>query len=623
MDCKEGDGQREGQAMGSSSPRSCGVTTDVDGMPATVNILKPQIDLIFSEVQKNLPTIDFDSSDISSDNDEPIFFHQQLKMGELSGAFDDDKDLDTSLSGGDSPLVGRTVEGTVSSSRVNGIKNNSEDENELKADDEGDDMYDNDLAAFLEKSSFPSDDEIVEWRRMSDKMEEYQRAEERHELDDLRRSQLLGHLTNIRQSLTASSTGTSTSTDGHFGQQNRSTVSTSTQACEGPVDPTQVTIETDEQEVGQQDDAPPTVKLFNQRLQDDMANVDPKERRRLLAQQNRSKDSEIASKFAPREPTMLSLRFFEEVDLDSVLHAASEENIPISSLRLVGRPTANQIPQSHSGGGDTNGKDAAEELTLIQKLAHLSMTHSGTDLNKVKAVDPRTGAVIEQTDPRLISNQSQDDAAPRQPQNTEGPEPGDFSTQTPGTSISSAGTNTATAGGPSKILFGRLKHEKRDKEPPTVFIDLRGFEKQKQEEHQGLESVQRVLGIQPGQQGEEESSSDEEEEMVERCDWRLTRQKIKQDLTTQGAAATLRPSSRTVGGGDGRQEYKKPPRVINLQEHSVSKKWARRPESSSADPGEEGEESEERRMREEEDNKARMEKLEAEREKERQREEAR
>ena len=41
--------------------------------------------------------------------------------------------------------------------------------------------------------------------------------------------------------------------------------------------------------------------------------------------------------------------------------------------------------------------------------------------------------------------------------------------------------------------------DKKDKEPPTVFIDLRGFEAQKKEEQQGLESVQRVLGIAPGQ----------------------------------------------------------------------------------------------------------------------------
>ena len=36
---------------------------------------------------------------------------------------------------------------------------------------------------------------------------------------------------------------------------------------------------------------------------------------------------------------------------------------------------------------------------------------------------------------------------------------------------------------------------------PTVFIDLRGFEAQKKEEQQGFESVQRVLGINPGLPG--------------------------------------------------------------------------------------------------------------------------
>ena len=63
----EEDSEGQGQAVGGASPMSFGgVSTDTDGKPTAVNILKPQIDLIFSEVQKNLPTIDFDSvSDVS------------------------------------------------------------------------------------------------------------------------------------------------------------------------------------------------------------------------------------------------------------------------------------------------------------------------------------------------------------------------------------------------------------------------------------------------------------------------------------------------------------------------------------------------------------------------------
>ena len=41
--------------------------------------------------------------------------------------------------------------------------------------------------------------------------------------------------------------------------------------------------------------------------------------------------------------------------LDSILSAANESNIPLDSLRVVGRPTDSQIPRSHDGGGDTNG----------------------------------------------------------------------------------------------------------------------------------------------------------------------------------------------------------------------------------------------------------------------------
>lgn len=42
--------------------------------------------------------------------------------------------------------------------------------------------------------------------------------------------------------------------------------------------------------------------------------------------------------------------------------------------------------------------------------------------------------------------------------------------------------------------------EKRGSEPPTVFIDLRDFERKKEDERQGLKSVQRVLRIVPDQQ---------------------------------------------------------------------------------------------------------------------------
>lgn len=62
-----------------------------------------------------------------------------------------------------------------------------------------------------------------------------------------------------------------------------------------------------------------------------------------------------------------------------------------------------------------------------------------------------------------------------------------------------------------------------------------------------------------------DSSSDEE--MVERCNWRQTRQKLKEDLSTHGAAATLTNTDREKQKTDvfPKLEYKKPPRVINLQ----------------------------------------------------------
>ena len=66
---------------------------------------------------------------------------------------------------------------------------------------------------------------------------------------------------------------------------------------------------------------------------------------------------------------------------------------------------------------------------------------------------------------------------------------------------------------------------------------------------------------------EDSSSSDDEEEMVERCNWRQTRQQLKQDLSEQGATAATKVlgASANKGLGTGKANYVKPPRVINLQ----------------------------------------------------------
>ena len=137
--------------------------------------------------------------------------------------------------------------------------------------------------------------------------------EEKQSADDLQRSRLLGQLSNLRQTLT-SSTSTSTSDPDLDSQVNKSCVSTSTQSEESPVDVCNVVIETtdtDSHKLGVETKE----QLLRKKLQDDIDGLAPKERRKVLNEYRRSKDSEIASAITPSETTTLSLRFLEEVDL--------------------------------------------------------------------------------------------------------------------------------------------------------------------------------------------------------------------------------------------------------------------------------------------------------------------
>ena len=62
MDCSD---EGSDSDLGAAGCEPVDFRGTMDNSASTSNILKPQIDRIFSEVQKNLPNIDFDSSDVS------------------------------------------------------------------------------------------------------------------------------------------------------------------------------------------------------------------------------------------------------------------------------------------------------------------------------------------------------------------------------------------------------------------------------------------------------------------------------------------------------------------------------------------------------------------------------
>ncbi|GFR78896.1 nucleoside diphosphate kinase [Elysia marginata] len=640
--------------VGAASFEPYDFRSNTDNPTSKSNILKPQIDKIFSEVQKNLPNIDFDSSDVSSDNDEPIFFHQNLKLSSLNAAFDDDKDLDTSLSQGDAPMVGlgmsiRGEEYTVEDND-SAKKASTEEENKTtrvrdeasSASDPYDaafgSSYDNDLAALMMQVKFPAADDVVSWQQISLQRKEEEEEMYRREEEELQKymEQHQKNSSVAHQAKTASiGVGPSSSDDDD--ESNFGTLHT------GELDMDEINLQLSSST--QTDSGMPktnkpssgfsaTEKNFQDRLHQgiikDLSNLGPLERKQVMREQARTKDQEIVSSLNSDQQTMLNFRLFEELDLDSILSAANESNIPLDSLRVVGRPADSQIPKSHDGGGDRSGaKGGGEELTLMQKLAQLSMVQRGTDVTPATKLDPKTGAhLITPDDSRLIYNQMDVGKAVGKASTTSsgsGPDPlSHTASQTQVFKTSSAGTSTASGVDKAKILYGRLRHEKKESEPPTVFIDLRGFEQKKEEEKQGLQSVQRVLGLHLDQGEEDSSSSDDDEEMVERCNWRQTRQQLKQNLSEHGAvaAAKVLGSSGDRRPGTEKASYTKPPRVINLQEHAASRKWARKSNLEQGVSEETRREHEEAVRRQEEDNKILQEKLEAEKEKTRQREEA-
>ena len=61
MDCSDDGSDSE---LGATSCETGDFRTYSESSSSKSNILRPQIDRIFSEVQKNLPNIDFDSSDV-------------------------------------------------------------------------------------------------------------------------------------------------------------------------------------------------------------------------------------------------------------------------------------------------------------------------------------------------------------------------------------------------------------------------------------------------------------------------------------------------------------------------------------------------------------------------------
>ncbi|ESO90664.1 hypothetical protein LOTGIDRAFT_233665 [Lottia gigantea] len=434
-------------------------TLDKKEGKTTPSLLKPQLASIFSEVEQNLPSIDFDFGDISSDSDvtdEPLIFQRNLKSLEL---LDEDKDLDTCL------------HSNKVSDKPGELSPHCNKQSELSNPVNVDDISLFDVNADFAGSGFNN------W------------AELERDISQTR-SGLPNDLMRIQ---TASAT--------------RVEIATST-------------------------------------TEDLLSDTTPEKQ-----DGQKEKKTEDYKIFVESATPLLPLTVFENVDLDSVLANINEDNqYGVSPVR----PAWLDLSLSRIGSGDASTTDSSgEELTLIEKLAQLSVKHGATGLTEI---NPQTGATIE--DNKIIYDKSQDKW------NKKADVEKDVEVVK---NTCSMGTNTTDLPQPTVAAKPVVTINKSD----TVFIDLRGFEKHREEEKQKIERVQAILKIH-NQQHEEDSSESEDE--TER--WIKERRKIKQKLVSQGTSTDLLPNK--AKSPQSKSSFKQPQRVINLSEKSPSKDGATR-----------------------------------------------
>ncbi|KAK7479411.1 hypothetical protein BaRGS_00029328 [Batillaria attramentaria] len=302
-----------------------------------------------------------------------------------------------------------------------------------------------------------------------------------------------------------------------------------------------------------------------------------KERRRLQGiERQRAREKELALMYMSAKAPHLSMQILDAIDLDSALDTCNEmENvsaaaaIPVHSHPAASAPSAPAVisptsvsptaPSGEKGAGDSTASPESESLTIIQKLAKFSMTQAGQECD-LSAIDPQTGASISIEASSTFRPIGQDAAsASSQTSVVKATKVEPFRPTVIGAESTSNG-NKDSAG--MTALQDTLA--KRKSEPETVFLDLRGFEKHRQEEEERMESVKRVLGLE--QNSSKPDSSDSEDGEA----WMQQRQKIKKTLSSRG---TNTPSFKQQ-----RLKQAQPARVINMQ----NSKSPTKPASSTA-----------------------------------------
>ncbi|XP_074653052.1 dynein axonemal assembly factor 8-like [Tubulanus polymorphus] len=234
---------------------------------------------------------------------------------------------------------------------------------------------------------------------------------------------------------------------------------------------------------------------------------------------------QLVSMYLPSNAPTLSFNNISQFDIDEVLESVDSSGTTVTeSIYDIG-------DMLNSSSAVTAGADdgAGEQRSIIERLASLSASHLGEEINDI---DPRTGAISK----RKPQTKEEKTARNSSKVTAEGQKP----------KTSSSGTNTNDLANYAKIAHTSLMpHSSLSasniKTSDTIFIDLRNFDLIKEEQQRKIEAVQRVLGIE--QTNKAESSDDDDDD--DRNDhelWHEQRRRIKQTLASKGVLPDVLPS---------------------------------------------------------------------------------
>ncbi|KAL3885198.1 hypothetical protein ACJMK2_025289 [Sinanodonta woodiana] len=541
-----------------------GMAVSMNQIPG-ISSLKPKMDSIFSEVVKNLPEIDFDESDISSD-EEPVIFHQHLKSSLIGIENDQDASGSSESSPIDTPIPQLQDSSPVDTSSI--VFSNYMMQ-----------TYDNDLAYLLQKEEHS---EKSSWTDVFSKKEDTDESRDDNEEDnvindieiksdsgyenpELKWMEMETHAEDLDKDIDTA--------EEDLDQNN---VNEKEERVDSGLEVEDTFTDTAEKKRAMEESITSRNTMREENLTEEnwredwyhtlseTDKEDKKMKRQFEKEKQRTKDMLIATSYVSANAPVLSTKALNNIDLDSLLQSLQEDNRygpprPRTALESERRNNeANKaLHEAEEGSLKTSGQKSSGSLTLIQRLAQIAMEESGVDISNI---DPTTGAIRSNAEEKKDTQESA-----KEHKKTVMFEQKDEETPIE-KKTASCGTNTNDF--VPRILTPRvLKIEnKKEERGATVFLDLRNFEQQKQEQKQSIGRVQQILRIDP--RSRQSDSSDSEDDVS----WQEQRKKLKHNLSAKGTAAAALPSkpqpARPI------PSYKQPARVINLSNRLPSKKVA-------------------------------------------------